>query len=216
MEDVKEKKVQLKVEQLRSPILKRMGAFVIDAIVAIIPALTMYLIFAGSFKTWAPVYYESPIIGAVSMYDLPLEVHEAVNTIEHPDGTSHEEYNVSFGATVCRIMSVFCIVFYVLYSTFCAYIFDGQTVGKKIMKLRMIVPMDEDAPEDEEQKKEYEKKINTRIFRREVLGKVVLNSVPIFPIISVFTMIFTKDRLTIHDMIGKTRVVEEIVVVNEN
>ncbi len=216
MEDVKNTEVQVKIEQISAPAHKRIGAFLIDIVVAIIPALTMYLVFAGSFKTWAPIYYESPIIGAISMYDLPIEVHEAVNTIKHPDGTSHQEYNVSFGATVCRVMSVFSICFYVFYSTFCAYIFDGKTVGKKIMNLRMVVPMDTEAPEEEEAKKEYEKKVNIRIFKREVLGKVILNSIPIFPIISVFTMLFTKERKTIHDMLGKTRVVEELVIVKEN
>lgn len=216
MEEVKEVEVQVETKQLQAPVVKRTLAFLIDAVVAIIPALTMYLVFAGGFKTWAPVYYESPIIGAVSMYDLPGEVNEAVNTITHQDGTTHTEYNVSFGATICRLMSVFSIAFYVFYSTFCAYIFDGQTVGKKFMKLRMIVPMNEETPEDEVQKKAREKKINIRIFLREVIGKVLINSIPIFPIISLFTMIFTKNRLTIHDMIGKTRVVEEIVVVKEN
>ena len=153
------------------------------------------------------------MIGAVSMYDLPAEVNEKLNTFENEDGeTTHYEYNVSFSATVCRVLSVFCIVFYVGYSTFCAYIFDGKTVGKKMMKLRMIVCDAGQEPEAEEEKKEWEKKNNKHIFVREVLGKVILNSIPVIPVISIFTMIFTKKRLALHDMIGKTRVVEEIVV----
>ena len=62
---------------------------------------------------------------------------------------------------------------------------------------------------EEEKKKEWQKKNDMNIFKREVLGKVLLNSIPIFPVISFFTMLFTKDRLTLHDMIGKTIVVRE-------
>lgn len=215
MEEVRESEVQVKTIQRKAPVIKRVAAFLIDAVVAIIPALAMYLLFAGSFDSWAPLYYESPIIGAVSMCDLPVVVDEALNTMENPDGSTYTDYNVSFGATSCRIISVLSIAFYVFYSTFCAYIFDGKTVGKKIMKLCMIVPVDEEEPEDEEQKKEYNKKIYIRIFIREVLGKVVLNSIPIFPVISVVTMIFTKDRLTLHDMMGRTKVIEEVIVVEE-
>ena len=116
---------------------------------------------------------------------------------------------MSFGASVCRFLSVFVIVFYVFYSTFCAYIFDGKTVGKKIMGLRMILRDPGEEPEEEEKKKEWQKKNDMNIFKREVLGKVLLNSIPISPVISFFTMLFTKDRLTLHDMIGKTIVVRE-------
>ena len=81
-----------------------------------------------------------------------------------------------------------------------------------MMKLRMIVCDAGQETEAEEEKKEWEKKNNKHIFVREVLGKVILNSIPVIPVISIFTMIFTKKRLALHDMIGKTRVVEEIVV----
>lgn len=193
----------------RASVLKRTAAFLIDAVVAFIPALVMYIAFTGSYSGWTPVWYESPAIAAVTMYDLPGEVNEKLNTFENDDGSTHEEYNVSFGASVCRLMSVFVIVFYVFYSTFCAYIFDGKTVGKKVMGLRMILRDAGEEPEEENEKKEWKKKNNIRIFVREVLGKVLLNSIPVFPVISFFTMIFTKDRLTLHDMMGKTCVIEE-------
>ncbi len=198
-------------------IWKRVAAFVIDALVAFIPALTMYLVFAGgSFPNKTVLFYESPIIGAVSMYDLPKEVNDRLNTFDNEDGkTTHQEYNVSFGATVCRCMSVIAIAFYVFYSTFCAYIFDGKTVGKKIMNLRMIVEDSGTPPEDEQEKKEWEKRCYRHIFVREVLGKVILNSIPVFPVISVFTIFFTKKKKALHDMMGKTIVVEEIIVPQE-
>lgn len=194
---------------LKAPVLKRIAAFLIDAVVAFIPVLVMYLVFTGSYVGWTPIWYESPAIAAVSMIDLPEEVNEKLNTFDNEDGGTYQEYNVSFGASVCRFLSVFVIVFYVFYSTFCAYIFDGKTVGKKIMGLRMILRDPGEEPEEEEKKKEWQKKNDMNIFKREVLGKVLLNSILIFPVISFFTMLFTKDRLTLHDMIGKTIVVRE-------
>lgn len=205
--------VEVVVVKARAPIIKRTAAFLIDAVVAFIPALVMYIVFTGTYSGWTPIWYESPAIAAVTMYDLPLEVHESLNTFENPDGSTYTEYNVSFVATISRILSVFAIVFYVFYSTFCAYIFDGKTVGKKLMGLRMIVRNPGEEPEDDEKRKEWNKQNNMHIFVREVLGKVLLNSIPVFPVISFFTMIFTKDRLTLHDMIGKTCVIEEKMVV---
>ncbi len=192
-----------------APVLKRIGAFLIDAIVAFIPALAMYLVFTGGYSGWTPIWYESPGIAAVTMYDLPGEVNERVNTFENDDGSTYEEYNVSFGASVCRVMSVLVIVFYVFYSTFCAYIFDGKTVGKKLLGLRMVLKDPGTEPEEEEEKKKWQKKNAWCIFRREVLGKVLLNSIPVFPVISFFIMIFTKNRMTLHDMMGQTCVIEE-------
>jgi len=205
----KEAEVKLAVIRVSAPILKRVAAFLIDAVAAFIPALAMYLVFTGSYAGWTPIWYESPVIAAVTMFDLPLQVNESLNTFDNGDGSTHTEYNVSFSATVCRVVSVLAIVFYVFYSAFCAYIFDGQTVGKKLMGLRILIRGSTDIPEDEEERQKWKKKNDKCLFVREILGKILLNSIPIFPIISFFTMIFTKDRLTMHDMIGKTCVVEE-------
>lgn len=208
----KEAEEKTVITQVKAPILKRVAAFLIDAVVAFIPALAMYIVFTGTYSGWTPIWYESPVIAAVTMADLPPQVNESLNTFDNADGSTHMEYNVSFSATVCRVVSVVVIIFYVFYSAFCAYIFDGQTVGKKLMSLRMVLRKPEDEPEDEEEKREWVKKNNKHIFVREILGKILLNSIPVFPIISFFTIIFTKDRLAIHDMIGSTCVVEERVV----
>ena len=212
----KEAEEKVVITQVKAPILKRVAAFLIDAVVAFIPARAMYIVFTGTYSGWTPIWYESPVIAAVTMIDLPPQVNESLNTFDNGDGSTHMEYNVSFSATVCRVVYVVAIIFYVFYSTFCAYIFDGQTVGKRLMNLRMVLRASGDEPEDEEEKKEWMKKNNKHIFVREVLGKILLNSIPVFPIISFFTMIFTKDRLTIHDMIGSTHVVEEQIVSTGN
>lgn len=205
----KEAEVKLTVIRTSDPILKRVAAFLIDAVAAFIPALAMYIIFTGGYTGWTPIWYESPVIAAVTMIDLPPQVNESLNTFDNGDGSTHTEYNVSFSATVCRVISVLSIVFYVFYSTFCAYIFDGQTIGKKLMGLRILIRGQTDMPEEEEEQTKWKKKNNKCIFLREVLGKVLLNSVPVFPILSFFIMLFTKNRLTLHDMIGGTCVMEE-------
>lgn len=204
-EQMKEKEVLYQ----KAPFMKRIAAWVIDAIVAFVPVLLMYWLFTGTYEGLTILFYESPGIAAVSMSDLPGLVHESLNTFENPDGSTYTQYNASFFATTCRAASVFVIVFYVFYSTFCAYIFDGKTIGKKLMKLRMVVKDLPEKPQDEVQVKEWEKITYKRIFVREVLGKVVLNTIPIFPIISIFTILFTKQGLSIHDMMGKTCVIDE-------
>lgn len=208
----KEAGVKRIVNRTSAPILKRIAAFLIDAVAAFIPALAMYIIFTGGYVGWTPIWYESPVIAAATMIDLPPQVNESLNTFDNGDGSTHTEYNVSFSATVCRVISVLSIVLYVFYSTFCAYIFDGQTIGKRLMGLRILIRGQTDMPEEKEELEKWKKKNNKCIFIREVLGKVLINSIPVFPVISFFTMIFTKNRLTLHDMIGGTCVMEEKLI----
>ena len=191
------------------PFWKRFAAWLIDAVVAFVPVLVMYILFTGGYEGKSFLFYESPGIAAVSMSDLPGLVHESLNTFENPDGSTYTQYNATFFATTCRAASVFVILFYVGYSTFCAYIFDGKTIGKKLMKLRMVVKDLPPKPQDEEEIKKWEKDSYKKIFVREVLGKIVLNTIPIFPVLSVFTILFTKEGLAIHDMMGKTIVIAE-------
>ncbi len=80
------------------------------------------------------------------------------------------------------------------------------------MGLRILIRGQTDMPEEKEELEKWKKKNNKCIFIREVLGKVLINSIPVFPVISFFTMIFTKNRLTLHDMIGGTCVMEEKLI----
>ena len=58
-------------------------------------------------------------------------------------------------------------------------------------------------PEDEN------RKFGITILLREGVGKILLNSIPIIPVISIFTILFTPSHKAIHDYIGKTRVLEQ-------
>jgi len=46
------------------------------------------------------------------------------------------------------------------------------------------------------------------IFIRELLGKILINSIPIIPLVSLFTILFTKEHKALHDMLADTIVVE--------
>ncbi len=186
----KEQKIKFK-----APAYKRGIAFLVDAIIAFLPALVMYIIFTGTYTGYTPAFYPAPVIGAVSMIDLPVEVNDSVNTIKTDLGGVSTGHNVSLYATGMRALSVLMIVFYVGYAAFCTVMYDGRTIGKKFMGIRVI-------PEDGES-------FNKAILLRELLGKVVINSTVIVPVISIIIMLITKDGKAIHDYIGKTRVVED-------
>ncbi|MFQ9932880.1 MAG: RDD family protein [Lachnospiraceae bacterium] len=182
-------------EYVNAPFVKRGLAFVIDAVVAFLPALVVYFIFTGTYSGLTPLYYPAPVIGAVSMIDLPVAVNEKVSTVTSDEGGIISETNYSIPATGSRMLSVFVIIFYVGYSTFCTALYDGRTVGKKLMRLRVI-------PED------GEKPLKAYLLR-ELLGKVIINSTIIVPVISLFMALFAPKRKTVHDYIGRTRVVAE-------
>ncbi|MHB8062240.1 MAG: RDD family protein, partial [Ruminiclostridium sp.] len=81
--------------------------------------------------------------------------------------------------------------FYLFYALICTLLFRGQTIGKKIMRIKV--------------RHSNTKSItNVGIFCREFLGKTLINSIPIIPLISLFTISFTKDHKALHDMLGDT------------
>jgi uncharacterized RDD family membrane protein YckC len=178
---------------VNAPFIKRAVAFVIDAVMAFLPALVVYIVFTGGYSGHTPLYYPAPVIGVVSMVDLPPAVNEKVSTVTTDEGGVVTTTNYSMTATAARLLSVVVIIAYVGYGTFCTIVYDGKTIGKKLMKLKVI-------PEDEE-------KMTKAFLLRELLGKVVINSTVIVPIISVFMALFGKNKKTVHDYIGKTRVV---------
>lgn len=182
-------------EYVNAPFIKRGIAFVIDGVMAFLPVLVVYLIFTGTYSGYTPLFYPTPIIGAVSMIDLPIVVNKSVSTVTDDDGAVISDTNYSMVATGSRMLSVAVIIMYIIYGTFCTVMYDGKTIGKKLMGLRVI-------PED------GEKPVKAYVLR-EAVGKVIINSTIIIPVISLVMAIFAPNKKTIHDMIGKTRVVVE-------
>lgn len=182
-------------EYVNAPFVKRGIAFVIDAAMAFLPALVVYILFTGGFKGYTPLYYPAPLIGAVSMVDLPVVVNEKVSNVTTDEGGTISRTNYSMAATGSRMLSVAVIIMYVGYGTFCTVVYDGKTIGKKLMKLKVI-------PEDDG-------KMTKAFLLRELLGKVVVNSTVVVPAVSLIMVLFSGNKKAVHDYIGKTRVVME-------
>lgn len=182
-------------EHKNASFIKRGIAFVIDALMAFLPALIVYILFTGTYSGYTPLFYPTPLIGAVSMVDLPVVVNEKVSHVTSDEGGTISNTNYSMPATASRMLSVAVIIIYVGYSAFCTAMYDGRTIGKKFMRLRVI-------PEDDE------KPLKAYLLR-ELLGKVVINSTIIVPVISIVMAAVAPKRKTIHDYIGKTRVISE-------
>lgn len=182
-------------EYVNAPFVKRGIAFVIDAAMAFLPALVVYILFTGGYKGYTPLYYPAPLIGAVSMVDLPVAVNEKVSNVTTDEGGTISKTNYSMTATGARLLSVVVIVMYVGYGTFCTIVYDGKTIGKKLMKLKVVT--------------EDDGKMTKAFLLRELLGKVIVNSTVIVPVVSVFMVIFGKNKKAVHDYIGKTRVITD-------
>lgn len=179
----------------KAPFIKRGFAFIIDAVMAFLPALVVYFIFTGTFTGYTPLYYPAPVIGAVSMIELPAVVNEKVSTVETDKGGVVTNNNYSMVATGSRMLSVFVIIFYIGYGTFCTLVYDGKTIGKKLMKLRVVSDGNEN--------------VTKAYIMREVLGKVIINSTVVVPVISIIMVLFMPRGKAVHDIIGKTRVISE-------
>lgn len=182
-------------EYVKASFIKRGFAFIIDAVMAFLPALVVYFIFTGTYSGYTPLYYPAPVIGAVSMVDLPLVVNERVSKVETENGGVITNNNYSMVATGSRMLSVFVIVFYIGYGTFCTIVYDGKTIGKKLMRLRVVA--------------DGEANVTKAYIMREVLGKVIINSTVVVPVISAVMVLVVPKGKAVHDIIGKTRVISE-------
>lgn len=175
-------------------LLRRGIAYIIDCLFSTLPIMLIYTIILGQFPMAPMVLSPAPVWGMFTVYDLPLEVDDELNTIENEDGTEFEvPRNVSFGATCIRIFSVLSLAFYILYTTLCTYLY-GKTVGKKLMGIEVIHtgPM----------------KPIFWCLLRETFGKVILNTTIIVPVISIIIVLVTPKHKAIHDYIGSTMVVD--------
>ena len=184
------------IEKLEFPasLIKRGIAFLIDCLIAVIPVVLISFIILQEIPKEAIITSPAPILGLADIYDVPFAVSDALNIIDNGDGTSYEvPRNVSFTATAIRMATWFSLVFYVLYTTFCTYLFD-KTVGKRLMNLEVVHCGN--------------KKTIVWCLLRETLGKIILNTTLIVPIISVVMALCTKKHRTVHDIISNTMVVE--------
>lgn len=177
-------------------LLRRGVAYIIDCLFSTVPMMLIFAMVLGQFPMEPIALSPVPVWGMFTVYDMPLEVDDELNTIDNEDGSEYEmPRNVSFGATSIRIVSVLSLAFYVLYTTLCTYLY-GKTVGKKLMGIEVIHtgPM----------------KPVFWCLLRETFGKIILNTTLIIPVVSIITILVTPNHKAIHDYIGSTMVVETL------
>jgi len=163
---------------------RRLSAYLIDAIIAALPLFVLEILLNNIIAS----------IGALMAYPAPgIALYVSIAAAAYTDFSTTSGNAVYYNRDF--IASVVCIIFYMLYSLIFTLIFKGQTIGKKLMSIRVCSSDTSNATFG-------------RIFTREFVGKVLLNSIPLLPIISLFTLILTKEHKTLHDMLADTIVVE--------
>jgi Predicted membrane protein len=203
---------------------KRLFAFLIDSVIAVVPALVLAF-FAGKLFAVTPlltIAYPSPLIGTVIYSSYPVYTSTSIDVFELTESPAPMKQHVgsdrndrigSPSAVIDNRLSpvdstrdpinpalsfiaAVCIGFYLLYAFVCTLWLKGQTVGKKVMNIYV-------------RKSDTDSVKSGTIIVREVVGKILMNSIPVIPLISLFTMILTRDRKTLHDMLSDTVVADK-------
>ncbi len=189
---------------------RRLCAYVIDAIISVLPVLVIAFIMAKSFILPYIMFlsYPSPLPGASIYLSYPeytdfteKSVSGVIKTYVVTESGRMEmisENNPASGdkSRLPRyILAILGLAFYLLYSLVCSLLLKGQTIGKKLMSIKILKSNENPAT-------------GGTIFYREFLGKILMNSIPIIPVISIFTILFTKEHKALHDMLADTIIVE--------
>lgn len=181
---------------------RRLGAYFIDTVIAVLPAFIVTCIIGSTLLSYfLLIMYPSPLSG-VFVYSSYATYQEFI-TIE---SIPYSPDNAETGRKIVRedtrkpspvsiAAALFTLAFYLLYSLTATLIFQGQTVGKKLMRIKV-------------------RRSNTGpltkggILSRELLGKILINSIPVIPLISIFMILFTKEHQALHDMLADTIVAD--------
>lgn len=194
---------------------KRLLAFLIDSVIAVVPAFVLTA-FIWKIFVLAPVLtlsYPSPLLGTLIYSSYPAYTFTSAAVVDVTDtwqsaGSDLNNQPGSSSAAIdnritpanssqnpispaLRVMAGVSIGFYLFYTFVCTLLLKGQTIGKKLMKIHV-------------QRSNNESARSGAILVREVIGKILINTIPVIPMISLFTMLFTRDRKTLHDMLSDT------------
>jgi len=193
----------------------RISAFAIDALIAVIPA-SLIAVFLGLgalpflLFTAAP----SPLAGATvylgyhaftTLDSVDVAVQQGVtHTIQTSeiivDEVGKQNYQELFQTAnrlspLPRYLPFIALLFYLLYAPVCTLLLQGQTLGKRLMRIQVSRCNGGTAR-------------RSALFFREFLGKLLLNSIPIIPLVSLFTLLLSKEHKTLHDMLADTTVTD--------
>lgn len=185
---------------------RRLSAYFIDALIAVLPAFVVTSILGSTILScFLLIMYPSPLAGA-SIYTSYASYQEfsviesrsySPNSVSTVPEASREivQANVNKPSPLSVAAALFALAFFLLYSLAATLVFRGQTIGKKLMYIKV-------------------RRSNTGpvtkggIFSRELLGKILINSIPLVPLISIFTILLTKEHKALHDMLADTIVVD--------
>lgn len=189
---------------------KRFFAYVIDIFIVLVIANLITMFIPISEKTQD--YYKELQTTQKKMYDKEIDVKEYTNIV------LEDNYNISKGTVLISLTS---IIIYILYFVVYQVYNNGQTVGKKLMKIKVKSITDEPLS------------INTMLFRALIIYGIAANIInlililllkkelylsisntisiiqSLIVIISVFMILFSKQKRGIHDIITKTEVVNK-------
>ena len=189
---------------------KRFFAYIIDIFIVLVIANLITMFIPISEKTQD--YYKELQTTQKKMYDKEIDVKE------YTDIVLEDNYNISKGTVLISLTS---IIIYILYFVVYQVYNNGQTIGKKLMKIKVKSITDESLS------------INTMLFRALIIYGIAANIInlmlilllkkelylsisntisiiqSLIVIISVFMILFSKQKRGIHDIITKTEVVNK-------
>lgn len=189
---------------------KRFFAYIIDIFIVLVIANLITMFIPISEKTQD--YYKELQTTQKKMYDKEIDVKE------YTDIVLEDNYNISKGTVLISLTS---IIIYILYFVVYQVYNNGQTVGKKLIKIKVKSITDESLS------------INTMLFRALIIYGIAANIInlililllkkelylsisntisiiqSLIVIISVFMILFSKQKRGIHDIITKTEVVNK-------
>ena len=189
---------------------KRFFAYIIDIFIVLVIANLITMFIPISEKTQD--YYKELQTTQKKMYDKEIDVKE------YTDIVLEDNYNISKGTVLISLTS---IIIYILYFVVYQVYNNGQTVGKKLMKIKVKSITDESLS------------INTMLFRALIIYGIAANIInlililllkkelylsisntisiiqSLIVIISVFMILFSKQKRGIHAIITKTEVVNK-------
>lgn len=189
---------------------RRFFAYIIDIFIVLVIANLITIFIPISEKTQD--YYKELQTTQKKMYDKEIDVKE------YTDIVLEDNYNISKGTVLISLTS---IIIYILYFVVYQVYNNGQTVGKKLMKIKVKSTTDESLS------------INTMLFRALIIYGIAANIInlililllkkelylsisntiniiqSLIVIISVFMILFSKQKRGIHDIITKTEVVNK-------
>lgn len=189
---------------------RRFFAYIIDIFIVLVIANLITMFIPISEKTQD--YYKELQTTQKKMYDKEIDVKE------YTDIVLEDNYNISKGTVLISLTS---IIIYILYFVVYQVYNNGQTVGKKLMKIKVKSTTDESLS------------INTMLFRALIIYGIAANIINLILIlllkkelylsisntisiiqslivtISAFMILFSKQKRGIHDIITKTEVVNK-------